>query len=189
MIDVRRDDLVTAEVECVLRAVSSRLEPVTSLGRAVGVAAGGDLEERIERMGDLPVGGAVITPGGALPAAFMVHVVVQSEEEPVTASGVRRALLNGLRHASRLGVETLALPPLGTGAGNLDAEAAADAMVPVLREHLGYSEYPKEVIVMVTTDYELAAFATRLEDSEDDREEPNGDEAADGTGGLNGDGV
>ncbi len=148
MIEVRNADLVVAEVDCVVRAVSSNLEPVTSLGRAVGAAAGADLEERVERMGELPVGGAVITPGGGLHADFMVHVVVQSGEEPVTRSGVRKALVNGLRHACRLGVETLALPPLGTGAGNLDAEAAADVMVPVLREHLEREDFPKQVIVM-----------------------------------------
>lgn len=189
MIQVRRDDLVTAEVECVLRTVSSRMEPVTSLGRAVGAAAGADLEERIERMGELPVGGAVITPGGALQAAFMVHVVVQSDDEPVTAAGVRRAFLNGLRHACRLGVETLALPPLGTGAGNLDAEAAADVMAQVLREHLEREEYPKQVIVMVTTDYELQVFATRLKELDDDREESSGDAEASGDGGSSDDEV
>jgi O-acetyl-ADP-ribose deacetylase (regulator of RNase III) len=158
MIDVRNDDLLTADVECVVRAVGSNLEPVTSLGRAVGAAAGADLEERIERMGELPVWGAVITPGGALRADFLVHVVVQSSEEPVTMSGVRKALVNGLRHACRLGVETMALPPLGTGAGNLDAEGAADVMIPVLREHLEREDYPKQVVVMVTTAYEEQAF-------------------------------
>jgi len=161
-IDVMNDDLITADVECVVRAVGSNLEAVTSLSRAVGAAAGADLEERIERMGDLPVGGAVITPGGELRADFMVHVVVQSGEEPVTASGVRKALANGLGHACRLGVETIAIPPLGTGAGNLDAEAAAAAMVPVLREHLEREDYPKRVVIVVANSYELGAFTGRL---------------------------
>lgn len=161
-IDVMNDDLITADVECVVRAVSSNLEPVTSLSRAVGAAAGSELEERIERMGDLPVGGAVITPGGALRADFMVHVVVQSGEEPVTASGVRKALVNGLGHACRLGVETIAVPPLGTGAGNLDAEAAAAVMVPVLRDHLEREDYPKKVVIVVSNAYELQAFTGRL---------------------------
>ena len=182
-IDVRHDDLVTADVECILRAVSSTLEPVTSLGRAVGAAAGADLAGRIERIGELPVGGAVITPGGELRATFMVHVVVQSPEEPVTASGVRKALLNGLRHACRLGVETMALPPLGTGAGNLDAEVAADVMVSVLRRHLKHEEYPKRVVVMVSNTYELEAFTARLGRSDVDLEESS-DGAASGRAGA-----
>ncbi len=162
MIEVRQEDLLTADVECVVRAVTSDLDPVTSLSRAVGEAAGADLGERIERMGELPVGGAVITPGGELQAAFMVHIVIQSAEEPATAAGVRKALVNGLRHACRLGVETMALPPLGTGVGSLDAEVAADVMVSALREHLEREEYPKQVVVMVTSAYELDVFAARI---------------------------
>ncbi len=195
MIEVRQDDLLTADVECVVRAVTSNLDPATSLSRAVGAAAGADLEERIERMGDLPVGGAVITPGGELQAAFMIHIVIQSPEEPATPGGVRKALLNGLRHACRLGVETIALPPLGTGAGNLDAEAAADVMMSALREHLEREEYPKQVVVMVTSSYEFDVFAARIHKPEDERRESSSNGVSNGVGAsseegkLNGDGA
>lgn len=104
MIAVRRQNLAAADVECILRSVSSSLEPLTAIGREVR--------------------GAVITPAGDLSASFIIHVAVQSHDEPVSVGGVRKALLNGLRRASTMGIETLALPPLGTGAGNLDAEAA-----------------------------------------------------------------
>jgi len=163
VIDVRQEDLVTADVECILRSVGSSLEPLTAIGRAIGAAAGEGLFERIEQIGDLPVGGAVITPAGNLSASFIIHVALQSHEEPVSVGGVRKALLNGLRHTCRMDVETLALPPLGTGAGNLDAETAADVMFEVLREHMEGEEYPREVTVMVATEYELQVFASHLE--------------------------
>ena len=105
------------------RSVGASLEPLMAIGREVGAAAGEGLLERIEQMGDLPVGGAVITPAGDPSASFIVHVALQSHEEPVSTSGVRKALLNGLKHICRMDIETLALPPLDTGAGNLDAEA------------------------------------------------------------------
>ena len=162
MIEVRQENLVTADVECILRSVGSKLEPLTAIGREVGVAAGEAVIERIEQMGDLPVGGAVITPAGDLSASFIVHVALQSHEEPVSAGVLRKALLNGLRHACRMGIETMAIPPLGTGAGNLDAEVAADVMFEVLRGHMEDEEYPREVTVMVITEYELQAFASRL---------------------------
>ncbi len=121
MIAVCQGALVTADVECILRSVGSRLEPLTAIGREIGAAAGEAVIERIEEMGDLPVGGAVITPAGDLSASFIVHVALQSYEEPVSASGLRKALLNGLRHACRMVIETMAIPPLGMGACNLDA--------------------------------------------------------------------
>ena len=61
-----------------------------------------------------------------------------------------------------MGIETMAIPPLGTGAGNLDTEEAADVMFGVLRGHMEVEEYPREVTVMVATEYELQAFASRL---------------------------
>jgi hypothetical protein len=62
VIEVRRQALVTADVECILRSVGSTLEPLTAIAREVGAAAGEDIAERIEQLGDLPVGGVVITP-------------------------------------------------------------------------------------------------------------------------------
>ena len=172
MIDVRHKNLVTADVECILRSVDARLEPLTAVGREVGDAAGEDLLARMDQIGDLPVGGAVITPAGHLSVSFIVHVALQSHDEPVSAGSVRKALLNGLRHASRMDVETLALPPLGTGAGNLDAETAADVMFEVLRGHMESEEYPREVTVMVATEYELQVFASQLEKPTDVVREP-----------------
>lgn len=175
MIHVCRGDLVTADVECLLRSVSATLDPLTAVGREIGEAAGEPLLERLHQMGDLPVGGAAITPAGDLSASFIVHVSLQSYDEPVSAGSVRKALLNGLRHACRLGVETLALPPLGTGAGNFDAEWAASLMFEVLRGHMEHEEYPREVTVMVTTEYDLQAFAAHLGEPSAEVSEPSVD--------------
>ena len=62
-------------------------------------------------------------------------------------------------------------------------------MAQVLREHLEREEYPKQVIVMVTTDYELQVFATRLKEFDDDREESSGDGVSSGDGAASGDRV
>jgi O-acetyl-ADP-ribose deacetylase (regulator of RNase III) len=127
-------------MECILRSVSSTLEPVSTIGREVGAAAGEVLLDRVEQIGDLPVGGAVITPAGDLAASFVIHVALRSHDEPISESGLRKGLQNALGHACRMGIETLALPPLGTGAGNLDTEASATVMLEVLRAHMEREE-------------------------------------------------
>jgi ABC-2 type transport system permease protein len=80
VIGVRREDLVTADVDCILRSVGSNLMPLTAVGREVGAAAGEGLLARVAQIGDLTVGGAVITPAGNLCASFIVHVALQSKE-------------------------------------------------------------------------------------------------------------
>lgn len=151
------------ESEAVLRSVSSDLEADTAFSRELEIRAGPSVSERLKAMGELPVGAAVITPGGDLTVDFMIHVVLQSTEERVTPKGLRLALQNGLRRAEEWGLKTLALPPLGTGAGNLGSEEAAAVMVPLISDHLQTSENPREVLIVVGTGYERDVFAQAVE--------------------------
>lgn len=163
MIAVRVGSLHAAEAEAILRPVSSDFASVTGAGRDVEIGSGESVRERLAALGGLPVGGAVVTPGGDLTVPFLIHIVVQSAEEPVSELGVRNALLNGLRRASEWEMEAVALPPVGTGAGNLDPEASARAMIPVLMEHLESHEFPREVTVTVPNEYEEEVFRQMVE--------------------------
>lgn len=150
-------------VEAVLRSVYSDLTPDTPFSREVEVRAGPKVADRLAGMGELPVGAAVITPGGDLPSAFLIHVVLQSPEEPVRTETLRSALRNGLRRAQEWEMETLALPPLGTGAGNLEVEDSAAVMVSMIREHLRDHPHPRDVTLLLATEYERSVFMRALE--------------------------
>lgn len=158
MIEVRVGDLAATKAMAVLRPVAADWSAVTPAMRRFEQAVGREVEEQCHRMGELPVGSAVITGGGALGVEYIVHVVTRSREEPVTAAVVRRGLVNGLRRLDEWAVESVAMPPLGTGAGNLDAEEAAEVMIPILAEHLRTSRYPSRVEVVVENEYEREAF-------------------------------
>ncbi len=145
-----------------LRPVSADWSAPTPAMRRLEQVAGPGLEAQCARLGELPVGSAVITPAGGLAAEFMVHAVIRSPEEAVTVSGVRRALRNGLRRLAEWAIAEVAMPPLGTGAGNLDAEESAAAMVPVLVEHAAASGSPARVVIVVETEYERQAFEREL---------------------------
>lgn len=165
MIRVREGRLADSESEAVLRPVSTALEPVCHPGREVEQEAGEDVLERLRGAGEIPVGGAILTPGGDLAASFIIHVAVQSWDEPVSETGVRRALMNGLRRASEWGIETLSLPPLGAGAGNMDPEDSARLVVEVLMEHMAAQPYPREVELVAAREYEAEIFRGALERS------------------------
>ena len=158
MIQVVVGALHTQEVSAIVRPIRSDLDPVSALSRDVSTAAGPELEERLAQIGTLPVGGAVMTPGGALAADFVIHAVVMSEEEPQTAHTVQRALRNGLRRASDWAVESLALPPLGIGVGTVQAEDSARSLVEVLFNHLDEGRPPLALTVVVTSEYEAGLF-------------------------------
>ncbi|MEX0980144.1 MAG: macro domain-containing protein [Gemmatimonadota bacterium] len=162
-IRVVTDDIARVETEAVLRSVGSDLEPIAAVGRRIEQAAGAEILERLGRVGELPTGGAVVTPAGGLSADFLIHVVTRSSDEPVTEGSLHRALLNGLRRAMELEIRRLAVPPLGTGAGNLNAEASATVMVSTLREHFALSVHPAEVLIVVANEYEREAFQREVD--------------------------
>ncbi len=158
MISIRIGELEVVATQAVFRAVRWDLQPLTPGGRRVGLGAGEAIIERLEQMGDFPIGGAVVTPAGDLDADFIIHLVIESAEEPVTKTGVQKALTNGLRQACAWGVESAALPALGTGAGCLDAETSAQVILPVLKAVLDSGESLREATIVVANDYEKAAF-------------------------------
>jgi O-acetyl-ADP-ribose deacetylase (regulator of RNase III) len=91
-------------------------------------------------------------------------VVLRSREEPVGAEAVRAGLTNGLRRARELGLESLALPPLGLGAGNLDPQESAAVRVPILLDHdCTSSGHPREMTILVATAYEEEVFLRALD--------------------------
>lgn len=162
MIAVVRGELSDVGADALLRPVSAEWEAVTPAMRRLELAAGPGLQEQCARLGELPVGSAVITEGAALPARFVVHAVVRSVDEPVSPHGVERAFRNGLRRLREWGIESVALPPLGTGAGNLDAEDVARIMIEVIQEHTAQSEHPRRFTIVVENDYEEQAFRRQL---------------------------
>lgn len=162
MIDVVRGELATTPTEGILRPVNARGDAVSAAGRRLELQAGSVPTDTLRELGDLPVGGAVITPGGELETSFVIHVVVQAADEPVSAAGVRRALENGLRRAAEWDLESLAVPPVGTGPGNLDAESAADLLLEVIASHVAAGGAPRRVQVVVESQYDEELYRNRL---------------------------
>ena len=144
--------------EALLRSISSDMRPDTPFSRALELAVGQDVSRRLQGMEDLPVGAAVITPGGDLPSGFVIHVVVQGREEPVRGESLRSALRNGLRRAEEWGLASVALPPLGTGAGKMDPQEAAAVMGPLIPEFLEGADALKDVFILVASAYEKEVF-------------------------------
>ncbi len=162
MIQVLLGALVEQETEGIVRPVRSDLVPVTAASRDVAEGAGEAMNARLEQMGAIPVGGAVITPAGGLSADFVIHAVVSAPDEPETPVSVQQALRNSLRRAADLGLESLALPPLGTGIGRLDAEECALAMLEMLFFHLDEGQPPLDMRIVTSSEYELRVFEQLL---------------------------
>lgn len=154
MIRIERGELADAEVEGILRPVTSSGESVSQAGRRIEARLGEELQRQMDAFGEIPLGGAIITPARNLFADFVIHLAVQAPGEPTTEGVLDRALVNGLRRASEWAMAAVALPPLASGPGNLDPEEGARILVDRLFAHLDEGIDPSTIVVVVEGDFE-----------------------------------
>jgi O-acetyl-ADP-ribose deacetylase (regulator of RNase III) len=153
VIEVRIDDLASGAAAAILRPIAADGTAATVAARRLEVVAGPTPFERLRHLGELPVGSATITAAGSLAAEYLVHVVVRSYDQPVTSDIVRRALINGFRRLDEWAVDSVVLPLLGTGAGNLEPETAVTVVVPFLIESA--RAHARRITLVVEGEYEL----------------------------------
>ena len=167
MIRVVVDDLAFLTADAIVRPATTRLDPTTPAVRRLETVGGAEFSGHLRLQKELPVGAAVVTAGGGdLPADFVIHAVIRSDTEPVTRDGVARAWRSALQQVQEWEFGTVTVPPIGTGAGNLTVEDAAEIMVPILKVHLGGAAFPCEVSFVVETAAERDVFETALRRSE-----------------------
>jgi len=96
----------------------------------------------------------------------VVHAIIRSAAEPVSRDTVRRALTAAFQRAADWQLAHLAMPLLGTGAGNLSLEDAADVMGIVLTALPGPGGFPRDVTIVVETDEERAVIESSIRKSD-----------------------
>jgi O-acetyl-ADP-ribose deacetylase (regulator of RNase III) len=157
------DDLAFFGTDAIVRPATARLDPTVPALRRLEQVGGPAFVARLVVQRELPVGAAVVTgAGGDLPAEFVIHAIIQSETEPVSRRGVARAWRSALERAQEWEFARLSVPPLGTGAGNLTLEDAADVMVTELHAHRAWAALPAEVTLVVERSEERDVFEAAL---------------------------
>ncbi len=141
-IDAVRGDLTTERADALVNAANSSLYGGGGVDGALHAAAGPALlaacrEVRATRWPDgLPVGEAVATVAGLLPARWVIHTVGPNRnagqtDERLLASCYTRSL----DVAQDLGARTVALPAIGAGVYGWDAATAARVAVGAVAAH------------------------------------------------------
>ena len=129
MISVVVDDLAFIAADAVLRPADDRLDPVTPAMARMDQQAGAAFAAQRRVSSPLQVGAAVVTGGGDLTASFVVHLVLQSQDEPAAPDAIRRALASAWHRAREWGLARVAAPLIGAGAGRMDPEEAAELLI------------------------------------------------------------
>jgi serine/threonine-protein kinase len=125
-------DLSMEEADALVSSASYHLKMRTGVGEALRVRGGDVIEDEAVSGGERALGAVVATSAGTLKARKVLHAVSAWDG----TSCVGRAMYRALLMADELGIHTLALPALGTGAARVTVETSANAMMTALRWHL-----------------------------------------------------
>ena len=114
------------------------------------------------RRGPVPVGEAVATGAGRLPARYVIHAVTMGQDLATSEPSIRAATRSALRLADSLGLRSVALPALGTGVGGFPVDRAAAAMVDEVAAYLSHGSALSEVVLALYDAPAHAAFVQAL---------------------------
>ncbi len=144
-------DITTLDVDAIVNAANNALRRGAGVCGAIFAAAGPELDEACAVIGHCDTGGAVVTPGFALPARWIVHAVGPvwqgggANEEELLASAYRRSM----EVAAEAGARSLALPAISTGVFGFPPDRAATIAVDTVRR---FTDPRLERIVLVAFD-------------------------------------
>jgi O-acetyl-ADP-ribose deacetylase (regulator of RNase III) len=134
-LEVVEGDIAALEVDAVANAANDHLWMGAGVAGALKRAGGAEIEREAIAQGPIPVGDAVATGAGRLPAKWVIHGAVMGQDLRTNAELVQRTTRSVLRVADDLGAESVALPAFGTGVGGFPLDECARLMVRAAREH------------------------------------------------------
>jgi O-acetyl-ADP-ribose deacetylase (regulator of RNase III) len=165
-LEVREGDIAAVEADAVANAANDRLWMGAGVAGALKRAGGDEIEQEAMAQGPIPLGSAVATDAGRLPARWVIHGAVMGQDLRTNADLVRRTTRACLELADELGCRSLALPAFGTGVGGFPLGECAEIMVGEAR---GYEAGSLERVIFAVFGGEAyEAFSSVLSSPEPD---------------------
>jgi O-acetyl-ADP-ribose deacetylase (regulator of RNase III) len=157
---VAEGDITQLEVDAIANAANDRLWMGAGVAGAIKRAGGDEIEREAVAKGPIPVGDAVATGAGRLPARWVVHGAVMGQDLRTDAGLVERTTRRCLEVADGLEAKSLALPAFGTGVGGFPLDECARIMVGVARAY--ESRSLERIVFAVFGDDARQAFEAAL---------------------------
>lgn len=161
-------DITTSAVDAIVNAANTRLAGGGGVDGAIHRAGGPAIMEETTRLypSGCPTGSAVISGAGELPAKHVIHAVgpVWGGGRRGEAEQLEAAYRRCFELAAELGLQSMALPALSTGAYRFPIDQAARIALRAGIEHLENGQPPDLVRFVLFTEGVYGAFAAALEE-------------------------
>ena len=163
-IEIHPGDITQLEVDAIVNAANSRLQPGGGVCGAIHRAAGRNLREACAAIGRCKTGDAVHTEGFDLKAKFVIHAVGPvwrggRQNEPALLASCYRT---SLKIAKQIGARSLAFPAISTGIYGYPLDQATQIAVETVRAFLAEEDAVERVVFCVFGPEAEAAYREEL---------------------------
>ncbi len=144
-------DIADQDTDAVVTAAHWRLNKGTGTDGTIHTKGGPRIYEECRRIGGCPIGDAVSTTGGDLKARHVIHAVGpvwrggDEQESKLLASAYRRSL----QVAAQLGLRSISIPSISTGAFVYPIQLAAPIAMKTIIQFLEREQHSLDEVRMV----------------------------------------
>lgn len=140
-------DITERDVDAIVNAANSHLKHGGGVAGAIVKKGGQVIQEESDKIRFTPVGTAVITSAGKLPAKFVIHAVGPRMGEGDEDNKLKNAVLNSLLLASGKRLKSISMPAISSGIFGFPKARCAAILV---GEALNYiKENPKSSLELI----------------------------------------
>jgi O-acetyl-ADP-ribose deacetylase (regulator of RNase III) len=132
-------DITALDVDAIVNPANRHLQLGGGVAGAIRRKGGPAIQREANAIGGCPVGGAVITTGGDLPARHVIHAVGPHGGDPDADEKLASATRAALAVADANGLAVVALPAISTGIFGYPMDDCARIMIRTIRDHLSQS--------------------------------------------------
>jgi O-acetyl-ADP-ribose deacetylase len=124
-----KGDITGRDVDAIVNAANSHLQHGGGVAGAIVRKGGRVIQEESDRIGFTPVGTAVITGAGKLPAKFVIHAVGPRMGEGDEDNKLKSAVASSLTIASQKKLGSISLPAISSGIFGFPKDRCARILV------------------------------------------------------------
>ena len=156
---IKKGDITDEEVDAIVNAANSHLQHGGGVAGAIVRKGGRIIQEESNKIGYVPVGGVAVTSAGSLKAKYVIHAVGPRWGEGNEDEKLKNAVLNSLKKAQELELESISLPAISSGIFGFPKERCAKIMIKTI---IDFFEENKESTLKVVNCCNIDDYTNNL---------------------------
>ncbi len=162
ILQLAKGDITDQQTDAIVNAANSSLILGSGVAGAIRSKGGPTIQAECDKIGHCPVGGAVITTGGNLQAAHVIHAVGPRMGEGDEEEKLQSATQSSLQVAQENGLRSIAFPAISTGIFGFPIERCADIMLSTTIQFLDKGSKLEKVVFCLYGNEAYAVFEKSL---------------------------